>query len=58
MLASATVNGAKTTDDDAFGAMPAGCVSIVRPSISSVTGRSLIAIGLRFMMPVVTETRS
>ena len=46
MLASPTVNGAKTTDDDAFGAMPAGCVSIVRASISSVTGRSLIAIGL------------
>jgi hypothetical protein len=58
MLASATVNGAKTTDEDAFGATPTGCVSIVRPSISSVTGRSLIAIGPRLMIPVVTATRS
>ena len=55
---SASVYGANEMDADAFAAMLASIVSIVRPSISSVTGTRGAAAELRFMTPTLTVMRS
>ena len=55
---SASVNGAKATDAEALAPMLASIVSIVRPSISSVTGTFGAAAALRLMTPALTVIRS
>src|SRR5882672_476092 len=57
-LASASVNCVKATDADAFGAMVTGLLSMVWPSMSSVTGRLTTGTLLRFVTPAVTMMRS
>ena len=57
-VGSASVNGAKAIEADALAPMLASIVSIVRPSISRVTGTFGAAAALRFITPALTVIRS